>query len=87
MRAKIKVSLAEQISEIERELAFRKNVFGSWVRSGKMKPETADKMFAAMRAALHTLLELQNCKEANKGVYVWPHDEIARDREEEGLPE
>ena len=82
----IPITLADQIAELKAELAIRTTAYGRWIRDGRMKAETANKKFAAMRAALHTLIELERCVEVNKGVNVWPHDELARAREEEGLP-
>lgn len=51
----MEITLAEQIKCVERELAMRQNVYGSWVRQGRMKKEKADHEIAAMTAILETL--------------------------------
>jgi hypothetical protein len=72
---KFTITLDQQISELKAELAIRTS-----------EVEAAHKKFAAMRAALHTLIELQRSFEVKPGVKLWPLGELARDREEEGLP-
>lgn len=53
------VSLKEQIAEIDREIALRKNVYRSLIASGKMREETAKQHMERIEAARATLAELE----------------------------
>ena len=53
--AKPPVSITEQMSCVEREIALRRNVYPKWVKSGKMKQQAADYQLQAMCAVLKTL--------------------------------
>ena len=55
----ISVTFGQQIAELKAELALRQNVYRKWVINGRMKREQADKKYAAMRAALHVLIKIQ----------------------------
>lgn len=55
----MKPSLQAQISEIERELALRKNVYAGLVRSQRMKQGEADLHMTIMGQVLLTLKWLQ----------------------------
>ena len=48
-------TLTEQIAELKREIALRKNVYPKWVASGRMKQAEADRALARMSAACSTL--------------------------------
>lgn len=48
-------TLDEQIKEVERELALRRNVFPRLVASGRMKQDYADICMERMQAVLYTL--------------------------------
>ena len=51
----MKVSLQNQIREVEREIALRKQVYPSWVARKKMRQGEADEHLARMQAVLATL--------------------------------
>jgi len=55
----LKLSLAQQIEEVARELGLRKQVYPRLVSTGKMRQSVADYHTARMRAALATLEWLQ----------------------------
>ncbi len=55
------VPLSEQIAEVKRELALRRNVYYSWVRQRKMTQPQADNQIARMQAVLETLEGLEAC--------------------------
>jgi hypothetical protein len=55
-----KVSLADQIASVQREIAMRERVYPKWVSAGRMKQVAADRELAAMRAVLATLEALRN---------------------------
>ena len=46
------ISIAEQIKEVEREIAIRKNVYARRITQGQMTRETAEKLMTRMRAVL-----------------------------------
>ena len=50
--------MAEQISEVERELAIRKNVYPKWIQSGRLAKTTAERSMARLTAALASLRTL-----------------------------
>lgn len=52
------VTIAEQIAEVRRELALRKNVYPKWVASGRMKQAEADRSLERMQAVHDTLTGL-----------------------------
>ena len=83
----ITVTFEQQIAELKAELALRQNVFRKWVIAGRMKKEEADRKYCAMRAALHTLIEIQERREEGRALQaITPGlDKLARDRSEEGL--
>ena len=60
------VSLSQQIEEVEREIALRKNVYPRMVSSGKMRQSIADYHLARIEAVLATLLWLQTNEAAIK---------------------
>lgn len=60
----MKISLDQQIEEVERELAFRADVYPRQVTSGKMRQSIADYHVARMKAALATLQWLKKHRSA-----------------------
>jgi hypothetical protein len=55
----MKISFAQQIEEVEREIRLRNDVYPRWVSSGKMRQSVADYHMKRMQAVLETLLWLQ----------------------------
>jgi hypothetical protein len=55
-----KTVLAEQIAEVERELAMRAKVYPGWVVAGKLSQALADRQTACLAGALKTLQWLQS---------------------------
>lgn len=53
-------TIAEQIAEIEREIAIRKRVYARWVRDNKITQAAADLQQARMAAAVETLRRAAN---------------------------
>ena len=60
------ISLAQQIEEVEREIALRERVYPHQVASGKMRQSVADYHLDRMRAVFRTLTWLQENEEAIK---------------------
>lgn len=58
------VPLAEQIAEVEREIAMRESVYPRWVELKRISQAKADRQFAAMSAALETLRGMQSTEAA-----------------------
>lgn len=52
---KRKISIEQQISEIQREIGLRKNVYPGLVARGRMRQGEADEHMARIEAALTTL--------------------------------
>lgn len=52
----MKTSIEQQITEVNRELALRRNVYASRVAGGKMRQAEADLCMARMEAVLATLV-------------------------------
>jgi hypothetical protein len=53
------ISLSQQIEEVKRELAIRKDVYARRVVGGKMRKGLADFHIDRMKAVLQTLMELE----------------------------
>lgn len=53
-------SIQAQISEVEREISMRVNVYRGFVHTRKMKQEEADIRIANMRAVLKTLEQVRD---------------------------
>lgn len=53
------IPLSEQIAEVKRELALRERVYPGFVKSGRMKQAEADQHYARMKAALYTLMRVE----------------------------
>ena len=60
------IPLANQIAELKREIAIRKNTFPKWVAQGRMTQAKADQQIQDMTAALHTLLKLEEDSRSEK---------------------
>lgn len=56
----MKISLNQQIEEVERELQHRRSVYPRLVSSGKMRASVAEYHTARMQAVLKTLMWLAN---------------------------
>lgn len=54
-----KITLAQQVAAVAREIALRRNVYPGWVARGKMKQEEAEHQIAAMNAVIDTLKDYQ----------------------------
>jgi hypothetical protein len=52
-------TLDEQIACVRREVGVRERFYPGWIENGRIKPETADRELAGMRAALHTLEQIR----------------------------
>lgn len=63
MPEKFTVTLEQQIAELKAEIALRQNVFPTWIVKRRMTREKADQRVAAMKAALHTLLDIKKAIE------------------------
>ena len=50
------ISIADQIGEVEREIAIRERVYARWVKSGKISQDNAVKQLSRMRAVRDTLI-------------------------------
>lgn len=50
--------MMEQISEVERELAIRKNVYPKWIKTGRLASKTAERCMVRLTAALASLRTL-----------------------------
>lgn len=55
-----KISIEQQISEIQREIGLRKNVYPGLVARGKMRQGEADEHMARIEAALTTLMWIRD---------------------------
>jgi len=62
----VKVSLADQIASVNREIGMRRRVYPSWVRQKKMTEGQVDAEIAAMEAVAETLRALPGCEPAQK---------------------
>ena len=52
------MTLTEQLAEVRREIALRKNVYPKWVAAGRLKPAAAARQIEAMQAVHDTLARL-----------------------------
>lgn len=53
------VPLADQIVEVEGEVRQRVRIYPKWIEAKRLKPETAERKLAAMRAVQSTLIWLE----------------------------
>ena len=60
----VKPTIDQQIAEVARECALRKNVYPQFVARGKMEQTEADDHAARMEAALETLKWVRDNREA-----------------------
>ena len=54
--ARARVALSDQVEEVAREIRMRERVYPDWVAKARLKPETADRKLADLRAAHATLV-------------------------------
>lgn len=54
-------TLDEQIACVERELTYRRRVYGRLVFAGKMTQARADREIEVMSAVLETVIEVKRC--------------------------
>ena len=52
------ITLAEQITEAQRELALRRQCYPAWVKSGKLDASDATYQLTVMEAIVRTLMRL-----------------------------
>ena len=52
------ISLAEQLTEAQRELALRRKCYPAWVKSGKLEPGDAHYQILVMEQIVRTLMQL-----------------------------
>jgi hypothetical protein len=52
------IALADQIAEVQREVALRKRCYPAWVKSGKLDAGNAKWQILVMEEVLRTLLRL-----------------------------
>jgi hypothetical protein len=50
-----RVTLAEQIAEVEREITLRRRVYPGWIAAGKLSQALADRQMACIEATRTTL--------------------------------
>lgn len=58
----MKIGYDQQLAELDRELAMRRNVYPKWVRDGRMKEATADRQIAALEAARETVRQARQAE-------------------------
>ena len=54
------ISLADQIKEVQRELALRRALYPKWIATKRLTAGQAEYAMAALEAVLHTLEQLQS---------------------------
>lgn len=64
-------TLADQLAELERELALRLKVYPGWIREKKLSPEAAERRLATLRAAIATVRK------------VWELEQVSIEMEKE----
>ena len=52
------ISLAERITEAQRELALRRRCYPQWIKNGRLSMEDANKQLLAMQEICRTLMRL-----------------------------
>lgn len=71
-----RVSLADQIAEVKREIAMRKSVYLRQIDAGKMNAEDAERRTVNMAAVLDTLEQVRD--HAGEQVLMWADGRIVR---------
>lgn len=66
----MKISIAQQIEEVERELSFRRGVYPGLVIKGSLRQSVADYHMDRMRAALETLKWVRDNADTIKSVHL-----------------
>ena len=49
----------QQISEVQREIALRENVYPRWIESGRLTKQKAEHQITCMKAVLGTLMAVK----------------------------
>jgi hypothetical protein len=57
-----RVSLADQITEVHREIEQRKRVYARLIDNGKMTPDEAERRMVTMAAVMRTLEEVRDAR-------------------------
>lgn len=52
-------TIADQIQEVEREIALRRRVYPLWIQKRRISKEKADRQLAVMEAVLETLRSVE----------------------------
>lgn len=64
------MTLADQITEVRRELDMRRALYPGWIRSGRLAQSTADQRMLAMEAVLETLKRLEEKEASGENVDI-----------------
>lgn len=73
----MKISLRQQIEEIEREIGLREGVYARAVAAGKMRQSISDYHMARIKAALATLRYVEQHADAIRAAVLPPDVEVA----------
>lgn len=69
-------SISEQVEEVAREVRTRERLYPSWIESGRYRKETAERKLATLRAALRSLMFLQENAEWIRAEHRVRHQRI-----------
>lgn len=64
----MKITLEDQIKELERELGMRETVYAGLIKAGKLTKDQANKQYLAMQEALKTLHTYRDLNKDLKGI-------------------
>jgi hypothetical protein len=68
------ITIEDQIEEVRKEISMRERVYPEWVKTGRYKPDTANRKLAVLRKVMNTLEWLRDNR-------AWIHEEQAARRE------
>lgn len=63
------ITIDEQITEVQRELAMRNKVYPKWIEAGSMQKSKADFQILVMEAVLISLQEIARKKVPQTGLF------------------